>query len=1176
MSYNIENIDIEELYQVEGLEKFHQYFLQQFEEIEPILYQQFVGARNALPSQLIIDIAKFVEYFLVKFFGIIQENQLLNQSAQQFKAIYLFKRDFIQRVIAKKYSKCDYDIDNLKILSALGIKAEIEALNIDEIEQIFAVKALDLLVNNNNFVDDYVVNAEDVDNNLLKPEDEFQNFSNQEKIELITIYSLWALYSPRGIDFHSSGSLFILPKKLDYQNLVNYQPTASSCKNRSGFELTDKGFNDNQILSQVNYCIFCHRQEKDSCRKGIILNNGDSVDFKQSPLDQILSGCPLDQKISEMNYLKSQGYSIASLVVIAIDNPMVAVTGHRICNDCSKSCIFQKQEPVDIPQIETAILKDVLNLPFGFEIYSLLTRWNPLANLLPSHNSGYKILIAGLGPAGFSLANYLLNQGHLVVAIDGLKIEPLDSEISGIDIFGKRSKFQAIKNISQIYEPLATRNIYGFGGVAEYGITVRWDKNFLKIIYIILARRENFLLKSGIRLGSSITENTIFNDYKFNHLAMCLGAGKPKTLKFSNYFSKNNHCEIDESNTSAYPQGVYLASDFLMGLQLGGAYKKDLFSNLQLRMPVIVIGGGLTATDSACEARAYYVVEVKKFFDKYQEITAKISKEEFFANLSEQEKIIAQEFLSDAIKSGSETNLSTKIFYRKKFNQSPAYKNNHQELNKAIEEGVELIEEVEIKTIVIDNYGHIEAVITDKGQKFPCRTLIISAGTLPNINIVTEDDFQLKLDGDHFASDGDPLIVDTIPYFKNKKSNFIAKFNKLKNQDNSFNYQAISYFGDLHPNFSGSVVKAVASAKIGSKQILEILQLTKINKINIKQQYQGFLELINNDFNVTVEDITQKFSNVIEITIKAPLIAKNSEVGHIFRLANFHYFAKTKNQKLLATENMPITALEINKEKGLIKSMIFDIGSSTNIVKNFTKGEPCIFMGPSGKATELPSNKTVLLIGRGRGNQAVPAIAKHLKSLNCKIIILLIYQNNNKISNISENLDIQTLKEASDNFIIATNNYNSCDIEKSQLREFDMIANGNFIDLLLEYQSLVSVNQSSSSAINLKSIEHLLIIGDDRLMLEIADAKDNNKLRDYFKNSKIIASLNAPMQCMSKGICARCLQRKKDHNNQWQYFYACANQDQELDNVDLQHLKWRCQQNNLWEKTAKIYSNIFL
>ena len=57
---------------------------------------------------------------------------------------------------------------------------------------------------------------------------------------------------------------------------------------------------------------------------------------------------------------------------------MAAGTGHRICNDCMKSCIFQKQDPVDIPQVETRTLKDVLELPWGFEIYSLLTRWNPL------------------------------------------------------------------------------------------------------------------------------------------------------------------------------------------------------------------------------------------------------------------------------------------------------------------------------------------------------------------------------------------------------------------------------------------------------------------------------------------------------------------------------------------------------------------------------------------------------------------------------------------------------------------------------------------------------------------------------------------------------------------------------------------------------------------------------
>ena len=92
-----------------------------------------------------------------------------------------------------------------------------------------------------------------------------------------------------------------------------------------------------------------------------------------------------------------------------------------------KSCIYQKQDPVDIPQAETRTLKDVLELPWGFEIYSLLTRWNPLnfARPLPRPATGRKVLVVGLGPAGFTLAHHLMNDGHTVVAVDGLKIEPL-------------------------------------------------------------------------------------------------------------------------------------------------------------------------------------------------------------------------------------------------------------------------------------------------------------------------------------------------------------------------------------------------------------------------------------------------------------------------------------------------------------------------------------------------------------------------------------------------------------------------------------------------------------------------------------------------------------------------------------------------------------------------------
>ena len=38
-----------------------------------------------------------------------------------------------------------------------------------------------------------------------------------------------------------------------------------------------------------------------------------------------------------------------------------------------------------------------------------------------------------------------MNDGHTVVGIDGLKIEPLDAAISGVDPLGNRTPFQPIE-----------------------------------------------------------------------------------------------------------------------------------------------------------------------------------------------------------------------------------------------------------------------------------------------------------------------------------------------------------------------------------------------------------------------------------------------------------------------------------------------------------------------------------------------------------------------------------------------------------------------------------------------------------------------------------------------------------------------------------------------------------
>ncbi len=256
-----------------------------------------------------------------------------------------------------------------------------------------------------------------------------------QHLKLAILYAAWATLSPQGKAKHARGVLFKIPHKLDYYHLIPVEPVASDglvhlelssdhWRHREGFQLTDPGTDLTGALDQAHYCIKCHNQAKDSCSTGLKEKNGA---FKSTIFGIPLAGCPLDEKISEMNAVKGDGSPIGALAIVVIDNPMAAGTGHRICNDCMKSCIFQKQDPVDIPQVETRTLKDVLELPWGFEIYSLLTRWNPLnfSRPFPREATGYKVLVVGLGPAGFTLAHHLMNDGHTVMAMDGLKIEPL-------------------------------------------------------------------------------------------------------------------------------------------------------------------------------------------------------------------------------------------------------------------------------------------------------------------------------------------------------------------------------------------------------------------------------------------------------------------------------------------------------------------------------------------------------------------------------------------------------------------------------------------------------------------------------------------------------------------------------------------------------------------------------
>jgi hypothetical protein len=64
-----------------------------------------------------------------------------------------------------------------------------------------------------------------------------------------------------------------------------------------------------------------------------------------------------------------------------------------------------------------------------------------------------------------------------------------------------------------------------------------------------------------------------------------------------------------------------------------------------------------------------------------------------------------------------------------------------------------------------------------------------------------------------------------------------------------------------------------------------------------------------------------------------------------------------------------------------------------------------------------------------------------------------------------------------------------------------------------------------------------------------------------------IGSINSPMQCMMKEICAQCLQPHVDpETGARTVVFSCFDQDQPLDKVDFEALNERLKQNSLQEK----------
>jgi NADPH-dependent glutamate synthase beta subunit-like oxidoreductase/NAD(P)H-flavin reductase len=1132
----------EDLYCRDGLARLDGCFVDVLKRGNTDLHNRLMAGRAApdelaakAHSDLIVELAVELDDFIAVLFGVGREVEALRERHDALAPLYAVKRLFVQRRAAKKYGP-----DQAASFDGQALRGQLETLIGGELTELRFAERIDA---------------------WMKAEAE-----HAAALDLAARYAAWAAHTPQGQRRHKGGVLFKLPRKIDPHHLIAVETElvdgvavlklpVSHRRARDGFALTDSGADLAGALDHANYCIWCHNQGKDSCAKGLKEKSGE---FKKSAFGVALAGCPLEEKISEMNLVEAGGHTIGALAIVAIDNPMCAATGHRICNDCMMACIYQKQEPVDIPQVETRILKEVLALAWGFEIYGLLTRWNPLdlRRPLPKPATGRKVLVVGLGPAGFTLAHHLINDGHTIVAVDGLKIEPLESEISGVGVGGARASFRPIRDAAELREPLDARVMAGFGGVAEYGITVRWDKNFLKLIRLLLERRSEFAMFGGVRFGGTLTIDSAFA-LGFDHIAFCAGAGRPTIVPMKNGLAA----------------GVRQASDFLMALQLTGAAKAESLANLQVRLPVVIIGGGLTAIDTATEALAYYPLQVEKFLSRYETLVGERGEAAVRPEWTAQEAETASEFLQHAREIRAERALAARegrkprlaelmgrwggatIVYRRRLIDSPSYTLNHEEVAKALEEGIAFAERLTPEEVLLDDVGCARALrLSEAGPSapprevvLPARTILVAAGTQPNTVLAREEPQHVHIDGKYFqAVDENGRNVTPERITKPSAAHVLMSVRT--------DGRAISFFGDLHPSFAGNVVKAMASAKQGYPVVSRMLSRQPASEISPSV----LVARLNEELRAVVHAVNRLTPAIVEVVVRAPTAVRAFRPGQFYRLQNYETLSRDADGTRLAKEGLALTGAAVDRERGLLSTIVLEMGGSSDLCAQLAPGEPVILMGPTGHPTETPGGESVLLIGGGLGNAVLFSIGQALRRNGSGVLYFAGYKR------AIDRYKVEEIERAADAIVWCCDEPPGFRTERAQDKAFV----GDIVAALDAYAS----GALGKAPLPLGEIDRVIAIGSDGMMAAVSRARQGMLAQHFKPGHKAIASINSPMQCMMKEICAQCLQVHRDPASGVEsVVFSCFNQDQDLDCVDFDNLRARLSQNGVQEKLTRLW-----
>jgi hypothetical protein len=135
-------------------------------------------------------------------------------------------------------------------------------------------------------------------------------------------------------------------------------------------------------------------------------------------------------------------------------------------------------------------------------------------------------------------------------------------------------------------------------------------------------------------------------------------------------------------------------------------------------------------------------------------------------------------------------------------------------------------------------------------------------------------------------------------------------------------------------------------------------------------------------------------------------------------------------------------------------------------------------------------------------------------------------------------------------------------------RPQDKAFSGNIVEAMVAY----ATGQLGEAPIPFSGVRRIIAIGSDRMMAAVTKAR-HDVLKPLLPADHVgIASINSPMQCMMKEICAQCLCKHRDpQTGKESFVFSCFDQDQEMDKLDWDNLRARLRGNSLQEKLSTLW-----